>query len=135
MLFRSDWDECALWTIEWRTFATATVITMAITAAKVAVVMLSEWKASNRWQDLLDRSASAGLTTFLTMAYILFVNPAILGETGMDKGAVFVATCLAAAIGLSPSAVYQWLKVVRDNATDSFTAILRRGFNAAYVTH
>ena len=41
----------------------------------------------------------AGLTTFLTMAYILFVNPAILGETGMDKGAVFVATCLAAAIG------------------------------------
>jgi AGZA family xanthine/uracil permease-like MFS transporter len=39
----------------------------------------------------------AGLTTFLTMAYILFVNPAILGETGMDKGAVFVATCLAAA--------------------------------------
>lgn len=41
----------------------------------------------------------AGLTTFLTMAYILFVNPDILGETGMDKGAVFVATCLAAAIG------------------------------------
>ncbi|WP_137818272.1 NCS2 family permease [Pseudomonas sp. 2FG] len=41
----------------------------------------------------------AGLTTFLTMAYILFVNPSILGETGMDKGAVFVATCLAAAIG------------------------------------
>ena len=41
----------------------------------------------------------AGITTFLTMAYILFVNPAILGETGMDKGAVFVATCLAAAIG------------------------------------
>ncbi|MBM7061471.1 NCS2 family permease [Pseudomonas sp. UL073] len=41
----------------------------------------------------------AGVTTFLTMAYIIFVNPAILGETGMDKGAVFVATCLAAAIG------------------------------------
>jgi len=41
----------------------------------------------------------AGLTTFLTMAYILFVNPSILGETGMDKGAVFVATGLAAAIG------------------------------------
>ncbi|MEK1905873.1 MAG: NCS2 family permease [Pseudomonas sp.] len=41
----------------------------------------------------------AGITTFLTMAYILFVNPAILGETGMDKGAIFVATCLAAAIG------------------------------------
>jgi len=41
----------------------------------------------------------AGLTTFLTMAYILFVNPSILGETGMDKGAIFVATCLAAAFG------------------------------------
>ncbi|SEJ00846.1 putative MFS transporter, AGZA family, xanthine/uracil permease [Azotobacter beijerinckii] len=41
----------------------------------------------------------AGLTTFLTMAYILFVNPSILAETGMDKGAVFVATALAAAIG------------------------------------
>lgn len=41
----------------------------------------------------------AGLTTFLTMAYIIFVNPAILGDAGMDKGAVFVATCLAAALG------------------------------------
>ncbi|MXP52234.1 NCS2 family permease [Pantoea sp. Seng] len=41
----------------------------------------------------------AGITTFLAMAYILFVNPSILGATGMDKGAVFVATCLAAAIG------------------------------------
>ncbi|MDN5675918.1 MAG: NCS2 family permease, partial [Pseudomonas sp.] len=41
----------------------------------------------------------AGVTTFLAMAYILFVNPSILGETGMDKGAIFVATCLAAAIG------------------------------------
>lgn len=41
----------------------------------------------------------AGITTFLTMAYIIFVNPAILSETGMDRGAVFVATCLAAAIG------------------------------------
>lgn len=41
----------------------------------------------------------AGLTTFLTMSYIVFVNPSILGHTGMDTGAVFVATCLAAAIG------------------------------------
>jgi len=41
----------------------------------------------------------AGLTTFLTMSYIIFVNPEILGTTGMDKGAVFVATCLAAALG------------------------------------
>lgn len=41
----------------------------------------------------------AGLTTFLTMAYIMFVNPSILGDTGMPKGSVFVATCLIAALG------------------------------------
>ncbi len=41
----------------------------------------------------------AGLTTFLTMAYIAFVNPSILAAAGMDQGAVFVATCLAAAVG------------------------------------
>jgi AGZA family xanthine/uracil permease-like MFS transporter len=41
----------------------------------------------------------AGLTTFIAMAYIMFVNPLILGSTGMDQGAVFVATILAAAIG------------------------------------
>lgn len=40
----------------------------------------------------------AGLTTFLTMVYIVFVNPQILANAGMDKGAVFVATCVAAAI-------------------------------------
>ena len=41
----------------------------------------------------------AGITTFLTMAYIIFVNPDILATTGMDRNAVFVATCLAAALG------------------------------------
>lgn len=41
----------------------------------------------------------AGVTTFLTMAYIIFVNPMILADAGMDRGAVFVATCLAAAVG------------------------------------
>ena len=41
----------------------------------------------------------AGIATFLTMAYIMFVNPAILAHAGMDPGAVFVATCLAAALG------------------------------------
>jgi AGZA family xanthine/uracil permease-like MFS transporter len=45
------------------------------------------------------KEVMAGLTTFLTMAYITFVNPAILSDTGMDFGAVFVATCLAAALG------------------------------------
>jgi len=41
----------------------------------------------------------AGFTTFLTMAYIVLVNPLILSSTGMDLNAVFVATCLAAALG------------------------------------
>ena len=62
--------------------------------------------------DLLDRLFSlsangttvrteilAGITTFLTMAYIIFVNPSILAQAGMDFGAVFVATCIAAAAG------------------------------------
>src|SRR4051812_49376789 len=48
----------------------------------------------------------AGVTTFLTMVYIVFVNPAILGNSGMDKGAVFVATCLAAAVSTLVMGVY-----------------------------
>ncbi|HLR65000.1 MAG TPA: NCS2 family permease [Pseudogracilibacillus sp.] len=41
----------------------------------------------------------AGFTTFLAMAYILFVNPNVLADAGMDKGAVFTATAVAAAVG------------------------------------
>jgi adenine/guanine/hypoxanthine permease len=48
----------------------------------------------------------AGLTTFLTMVYIVFVTPQILGNTGMDKGAVFVATCIAAAVSTLVMALY-----------------------------
>jgi AGZA family xanthine/uracil permease-like MFS transporter len=48
----------------------------------------------------------AGLTTFLTMVYIVFVNPQILGNAGMDKGAVFVATCIAAAVSTLVMAFY-----------------------------
>lgn len=40
----------------------------------------------------------AGITTFMTMAYILAVNPSILGAAGMDTGAVFTATALASAL-------------------------------------
>ncbi|HFG1575448.1 TPA: NCS2 family permease [Vibrio cholerae] len=54
---------------------------------------LSEYGTNVRTEIL------AGVTTFLTMAYIIFVNPAILSDAGMGRGAVFVATCLAAAIG------------------------------------
>ncbi len=42
---------------------------------------------------------TAGLTTFVTMVYIIFVNPPMLAEAGIDLGAAFVATCVAAAIG------------------------------------
>src|SRR5215211_6112359 len=48
----------------------------------------------------------AGATTFLTMVYIVFVNPQILGNAGMDKGAVFVATCIAAAVSSAVMALY-----------------------------
>ncbi len=53
--------------------------------------------------DKLDsnpkREFIAGLTTFFAMCYILFVNPSVLGASGMDKGAVFTATALASALG------------------------------------
>lgn len=45
------------------------------------------------------REILAGFTTFISMAYILFVNPTVLGASGMDEGAVFTATALASAIG------------------------------------
>ncbi|MDB1561735.1 NCS2 family permease [Pediococcus pentosaceus] len=47
----------------------------------------------------VKREILAGLTTFVSMAYILFVNPSILGAAGMDKGAVFTATALSAILG------------------------------------
>jgi len=48
----------------------------------------------------------AGVTTFLTMVYIVFVNPQILGNAGMDKDAVFVATCIAAAVSTAVMGLY-----------------------------
>ena len=53
----------------------------------------------NAHNTSIKQEAIAGFTTFLTMAYIIFVNPTMLADAGMDHGAVFVATCLAAAIG------------------------------------
>ena len=41
----------------------------------------------------------AGITTFFTMVYIVFVNPSVLGDAGIDKQVVFVTTCLIAALG------------------------------------
>jgi len=48
----------------------------------------------------------AGFTTFITMAYIIFVNPSILSTTGLDKHAVFFATCIGAAVGTLIMALY-----------------------------
>ena len=48
----------------------------------------------------------AGLTTFLTMVYIIFVNPAILGDAGLPKESVFVATCIVAALGTAVMGLY-----------------------------
>ena len=45
----------------------------------------------------IKRELLAGATTFITMVYIIFVNPSMMAETGMDYGASFVGTCLAAA--------------------------------------
>jgi AGZA family xanthine/uracil permease-like MFS transporter len=61
--------------------------------------MLTSFFKLNEHGSNVKTEIIAGLTTFLTMAYIVFVNPTILSTTGMDKNAVFVATCLAAATG------------------------------------
>ena len=46
----------------------------------------------------IKKELLAGFTTFITMAYIIFVNPQMMAASGMDQGAIFVGTCLAAAI-------------------------------------
>ncbi len=61
--------------------------------------MIGRWFGLAALGTTVRREVVAGVTTFLAMAYIGFVNPAILAEAGMDFGAVFVATCLAAAVG------------------------------------
>ncbi|MFV8816274.1 NCS2 family permease [Haliea sp. E17] len=60
---------------------------------------LDSWFGLTEHGTNIQRELLGGLTTFMAMAYITVVNPAILSETGMDFGAVFVATCLAAAVG------------------------------------
>ena len=49
-------------------------------------------------QTNFNREFVAGSTTFITMAYIIFVNPQLMSASGMDYGASFVGTCLAAAL-------------------------------------
>jgi AGZA family xanthine/uracil permease-like MFS transporter len=57
------------------------------------------------------REIVAGATTFLTLAYIMFVNPKILASTGMSESAVFVATCLASALTTAMMGLYAKLPV------------------------
>ncbi|OHV79294.1 NCS2 family permease [Rhizobium sp. LCM 4573] len=75
----------------------------------------------------------AGVTTFLTMSYIIFVNPDILSTTGMDRDAVFVATCLAAALGsIVMALVANWPIGMAPgmglNAFFAFTVVAALGF-------
>ena len=76
----------------------------------------------------------AGITTFMTMAYILAVNPNILGETGMDTGAVFTATALAAMIATLLMALFSNYPFVLApgmglNAYFAYTVVLQMGYS------
>ena len=81
--------------------------------------MLDRYFGLSKHQTTLRTEVLAGLTTFLTMAYIIFVQPAILsgslsGEpTGLDFGAVMTATCLAAALATGIMALYARLPIAQ----------------------
>jgi adenine/guanine/hypoxanthine permease len=75
-----------------------------------------------------------GVTTFATMAYIIFVNPQIMAASGMDAGAVFVATCIGAAIGCLLMGLFaNWPVGLAPgmglNAFFSFTVVSEMGYN------
>ncbi|KXG75099.1 NCS2 family permease [Thermotalea metallivorans] len=76
----------------------------------------------------------AGITTFMTMAYIIIVNPGILSATGMDKGALFTATCLSAALATFIMAFYANYPFALApgmglNAFFAFTVVLGMGYS------
>ena len=76
----------------------------------------------------------AGITTFMTMAYILAVNPSVLGATGMDSGAIFTATALASAIASFCMALLANLPFVLSagmglNAYFAYTVVLGMGYS------
>lgn len=76
----------------------------------------------------------AGLTTFMTMAYILAVNPSILGETGMDKGALFTATAISAVFATLVMALVAKLPFALApgmglNAFFAYTVVLTMGYS------
>lgn len=78
--------------------------------------------------------AAAGVTTFMTMAYILAVNPSILGDAGMDRGAVFTATCLASIVATVLMALLSNYPFVLSagmglNAYFAYTVVLKMGYS------
>ena len=77
--------------------------------------------------------AAAGITTFLTMAYILAVNPLVLSDAGMDRGAVFTATCLASMVATVLMALLSNYPFVLSagmglNAYFAYTVVLKMGY-------
>ena len=81
----------------------------------------------------------AGITTFLTMSYIIAVNPDILSSTGMDKNALIVVTCLASALGTFLMAVFANYPIALApgmglNAFFAFAVVLNMKINGAPVT-
>ncbi|WP_300349315.1 NCS2 family permease [Clostridium sp.] len=80
----------------------------------------------------------AGLTTFMTMAYILIVNPSILAAAGMDKGAVFTATALSAIIATLIMGLYAKLPFAQApgmglNAFFAYTIVLQMGYSFEFA--
>ncbi len=60
--------------------------------------LLENFFAVSEHQTSIQKEILAGITTFITMAYIIFVNPQMMAQSGIDYGAIFVGTCLAAAV-------------------------------------
>jgi AGZA family xanthine/uracil permease-like MFS transporter len=86
----------------------------------------------DRHQTNVRVESVAGLTTFLAMAYITVVNPSILSQAGMDFGAVFVATCLAAAFGTIVMGLYANYPIAQapgmaQNAFFTYSVVLGSG--------
>jgi len=76
----------------------------------------------------------AGITTFMAMAYIIFVNPAMISQTGMDFGAVMVATCISAAVATIMMGLYANYPIalatgMGENAFFTYTVCLTMGIS------
>ncbi len=98
------------------------------------ITMLEKLFGFNPKKSTVRTEIMAGITTFLTMAYILAVNPSILGETGMDKGALFTTTVLMSALPTIFMALYAKLPLALApgmglNAFFAYTVCLIMGYS------